>query len=258
MNLNLFFSSPLEQFRVLPLMSFSIGGFDFSLTNEFVILLLVFFFSTVLFSSIVNQDNKTFFIIPNRWQSIVELIYSLLVGLIKDNIKSKQGQLFLPLITFIFLTILSLNLIGLIPYSFTITSHIAITFSLALAIFIGINIIGVRIHGIRLFSLFLPSGTSLTLAFLLVPIELISYIFKPISLSIRLFANMMAGHVLLKVIVGFAYTLMGQTGIMFFFHYLPLLILIPLFGLELGVAIIQSFVFSILICIYLNDSINLH
>ncbi|MEY4050709.1 MAG: synthase subunit 6 [Bacteroidota bacterium] len=108
------------------------------------------------------------------------------------------------------------------------------------------------------FALFLPPGTSIVLAFLLVPIELISYVFKPVSLSIRLFANMMAGHTLLKVIAGFACTLMANSGILFLLHYVPLLILIPLFGLELGVALIQSFVFSILICIYLNDSINLH
>ena len=107
-------------------------------------------------------------------------------------------------------------------------------------------------------SAVIPSGTALGLALLLVPIEVISYIFKPIALATRLFANMMAGHILLKVIVGFAYTLMGASGILFLFHYMPLIILIPLFGLELGVAIIQSFVFAILICIYLNDSINLH
>jgi len=109
-----------------------------------------------------------------------------------------------------------------------------------------------------MFSLFLPSGTSLALSFLLVPIELISYIFKPISLSIRLFANMMAGHTLLKVIAGFAYTMMVLSGILFFVHYVPLLILIPLFLLELGVSLIQAFVFSVLVCIYLNDAINLH
>jgi ATP synthase subunit 6 len=127
------------------------------------------------------------------------------------------------------LFILSLNLIGLIPYSFTLTSHLIVTLSLSLAVFIGINIVCIRIHGINFFSLFLPSGTSIVLALLLVPIELISYVFKPISLSIRLFANMMAGHTLLKVIAGFAYTLMSNTGMLFVLHYVPLLILIPLF-----------------------------
>jgi F-type H+-transporting ATPase subunit a len=120
----------------------------------------------------------------------------------------------------IFFLLLSINLIGLIPYSFTLTSHLIVTLTLSLSIFIGINIICVRLHGINFFSLFLPAGTSVVLAFLLVPIELISYIFKPISLSIRLFANMMAGHTLLKVIAGFAFTLMGNVGILFLLSYI--------------------------------------
>jgi ATP synthase subunit 6 len=175
-----------------------------------------------------------------------------------DNIKSSKSAKFFPLIFFLFLFILSLNTIGLIPYSFTLTSHLIITLVLSVSVFIGINIICLKIHGINFFSLFLPSGTSVALSFLLIPIEFISYIFKPISLSIRLFANMMAGHTLLKVIVGFSYILLGSTGILFLLQFIPLLILIPLFGLELGVALIQSFVFSTLICIYLNDCINLH
>ena len=258
MNLNFFLTSPLEQFRVLPLISLNFGGLDVSFTNETLILVLVFFISIVFFSSVVKQEDKSFFIIPNRWQSIIEIIYSLVLGLVADNINSKKGQLFFPLVLFLFMLVLSLNLIGLVPYSFTITSHIVVTFFLSMSIFIGLNIICVRTHGMQFFSLFLPSGTALGLAFLLVPIEVVSYIFKPIALATRLFANMMAGHILLKVIAGFAYTLMGNTGILFLLHYVPLLILIPLFGLELGVAIIQSFVFAILVCIYLNDSINLH
>jgi len=258
MNYNFFLTSPLEQFQVLPIIGFYFNGFDVSITNETIILGLILFFSLVYFNSILKQENSSFYIVPNRWQAIIEIIYSLILSLVIDNIRDKKGQYFFPLVFFIFLFILSLNLIGLIPYSFTLTSHLIVTLSLSLAVFIGINIVCIRIHGINFFSLFLPSGTSIILALLLVPIELISYIFKPISLSIRLFANMMAGHTLLKVIAGFAYTLMSNTGILFMLHYVPLLILIPLFGLELGVALIQSFVFSILICIYLNDSINLH
>ena len=258
MNYNFFLTSPLEQFQVLPIIGFYFNGFDISITNETIILGLILFFSVVYFNSILKQDTSSFYIVPSRWQSIIEIIYSLILSLVIDNIRDKKGQYFFPLVFFIFLFILSLNLIGLIPYSFTLTSHLIVTLSLSLAVFIGINIVCIRIHGINFFSLFLPSGTSIVLALLLVPIELISYVFKPISLSIRLFANMMAGHTLLKVIAGFAYTLMSNTGILFMLHYVPLLILIPLFGLELGVALIQSFVFSILICIYLNDSINLH
>jgi len=258
MNYNFFLTSPLEQFQVLPIIGFYFSGFDISITNETIILALILFFSLVYFNSILKQETSSFYIVPNRWQAIIEIIYSLILSLVIDNIRDKKGQYFFPLVFFLFLFILSLNLIGLIPYSFTLTSHLIVTLSLSLAVFIGINIVCIRIHGINFFSLFLPSGTSIVLALLLVPIELISYVFKPISLSIRLFANMMAGHTLLKVIAGFAYTLMSNTGILFMLHYVPLLILIPLFGLELGVALIQSFVFSILICIYLNDSINLH
>jgi len=206
----------------------------------------------------VSPKDGSFFLVPTRWQAVLELIYRMILSLVIDNIKDTRGQLFFPLVFAVFLIILSLNLIGLIPYSFTVTSHLIVTFSLALAIFVGINIVCIRIHGVHFFSLFLPPGTSLALALLLVPIELISYIFKPISLSVRVFANMMAGHTLLKVIAGFASTMMGGSGVLFIMHYIPLIILLPIFGLELAVALIQSFVFSILVCIYLNDAINLH
>lgn len=186
------------------------------------------------------------------------MIYAMVLSIVNENIKSKKASLFFALVFSIFFMLLSLNVIGLIPFSFTLTSHLIVTLGISLSIFIGINIICVRIHGVNFFSLFLPSGTSVALAFLLVPIEIISYVFKPISLAIRLFANMMAGHTLLKVIAGFGFTLMSKTGVLFLMHYIPLLILIPLFGLELGVALIQSFVFSVLICIYLNDAVSLH
>jgi len=252
------FTSPLEQFQVLPILSVYFGFIDISLTNEVIILLLIAFFTLVLFFSLVKINDSTYFIVPNRWQSIIEIMHKMILSLVTENIKNKKSQYFFPLVFSVFFLLVSLNLIGLIPYSFTLTSHLIVTLTLSVSIFIGINIICVRLHGLQFFSLFLPAGTSIGLAFLLVPIELISYIFKPISLSIRLFANMMAGHTLLKVIAGFAFTLMSNVGILFLLHYVPLLILIPLFGLELGVALIQSFVFSILICIYLNDAINLH
>lgn len=258
MSFEVFFSSPLEQFQVLPLIPFFFGVFDFSITNETLILVVLLFLSMVLFLGLLNGKDNSFYVIPTRWQAVIEIIYKLILSLVVDNIRDKRGQYFFPLVFFVFMFVMSMNFIGLVPYSFTLTSHLIVTLALSLAIFIGINIICVQIHGLHMFSLFLPSGTSIVLVLFLVPIELISYVFKPISLSIRLFANMMAGHTLLKVIAGFAYTLMGNTGILFFLHYIPLLILIPLFGLELGVALIQSFVFSLLICIYLNDSICLH
>lgn len=253
-----FITSPLEQFQIIPIIPIQFGIIDISLTNQTAIIFLLLLLTSSLSFFVLGGKDKTFYLIPNRYQSIIEIIHKLILSLVVDNIKDKRGEQFFPLVFSIFFLILSINLIGLIPYSFTLTSHLIVTFSISLSVFIGINIICVRKHGIKFFALFLPPGTSIGLAFLLVPIEFISYIFKPVSLSIRLFANMMAGHTLLKVIAGFAFTLMGNVGILFFIHYIPLLILIPLFGLELAVALIQSFVFSILICIYLNDSINLH
>jgi len=178
--------------------------------------------------------------------------------MVQENIGGKRSQEFFPLIFTLFFFVLCMNLIGLVPYSFTVTSHFIVTLILSLIIFLGMNIICIRIHGLKFFSLFLPSGTSFALSFLLVPVEIISYIFKPLSLAIRLFCNMMAGHTLLKVFAGFAWSLMSFSGILFFLQYIPILILIPLFGLELGVAFIQAFVFSLLTCIYLNDALNLH
>jgi len=258
MLLNSFFASPLEQFEILPLLPLYFGGLDFSITNETVIVLIVFVLFEILFLSLMKETDSTLFIIPNRWQVLLEGIYKMTLTLTVDNVGEKKGQAFFPLIFSIFCFIVSLNVIGLVPYSFTLTSHLIVTFALSFFVFLGLNIICVREHGLAFFSLFLPSGTSVALALLLVPIEMISFIFRPISLSIRLFANMMAGHTLLKVIAGFAWTLMGCTGVLFVVHYIPLLILIPVFGLELGVAVIQAFVFSTLTCLYLNDAVNLH
>lgn len=258
LNFKNFIYSPLEQFEVLPLIPLYFKGVDFSVTNETVILLLIFLFIRVLFFSCFNPKDSTLNLIPTKFQTLFEFVYKIIISLIVDNLGKENGQSFFPILFSIFFFIVCLNLIGLIPYSFTLTSHLIVTFSIALFIFIALNIICIKTHGLSFFSLFLPSGTSFFLALLLVPIELISYVFKPVSLSIRLFANMMAGHTLLKVIAGFAWTLSACSGILFLIHYVPLLILIPLFGLELGVALIQSFVFVILICIYLNDAINLH
>lgn len=168
------------------------------------------------------------------------------------------AQKFFPLIFSVFLFLLSINLIGIIPYSFTITSHIIATFSFSLFIMLGIAIITIKRHKFNSACLFMPNGTVVLLGLLLIPIEIISYVFKPVSLAIRLFANMMAGHTLLKVIASFAYTLMKSSGLLFLLHFVPLLLLLPLFILEFAVAVIQAYVFCILLCIYLNEAYSLH
>lgn len=251
------FNSPLEQFQILPIFPIVFGIFDLSITNVTVILALVIFLTISLVSALLLK-NKSLHLIPNRWQSFLELIYKTILNLVTDNIKHKNAEKFFPLVFAVFSFVLSLNIIGLVPYSFTITSHLIVTLTLALALFIGINIICIREHRIKFFNNFLPGGTQISFAFLLVPIESVSYTFKPVSLSIRLFANMMAGHTLLKVIAGFGSILMKQQGILFLMHFFPMLVLIPLYGLELGVALIQAFVFTILISIYINDALNLH
>ena len=150
------------------------------------------------------------------------------------------------------------NLIGMIPYSFTITSQLAITFAFGMVTFLGVNIIAVRQHGLHFLSFFLPKDAPMALWLLLVPIEIISYVFRVISLSVRLFVNMMAGHALLKILAGFAWTMIGIGGIMYVAAGFPLIVLIVLTGMELGIALLQAYVWTVLVCIYLNDAINLH
>lgn len=249
--------TPLEQFQVLSFFSFNLFYLDLSFTNIILITFFVFIF-LFAFVCLFSSYDGTFYIVPNNWQIILETLYEVIAQLLFDNISTK-GEIYFPFIITIFLFIMFSNLIGLVPYSFTITSHIIITFTLSLTIFIGVNIISISIYRLKMLSLFIPANTSIGLAFLLVPIEFISYIFKPISLGVRLFANLMAGHTLLKVIVGFSWTMVLLNNIVLsILHVFPLLVLILLFGLELGVALIQAYVFTILSCIYLNESINLH
>jgi len=253
--------TPLEQFQIILLFSIKLFCFDFSITNLALVnflVLAIFAAMVFFFSSNVNYLNETsFFFIPNTWQVFIEALYETSAQLLFDNINA-EGEKYFPFISVIFTFVLFSNLIGLVPYSFTTTSHLIVTFTLSLSIFIGLNIICIQKHKFHMLSLFLPANTSFGLALLLVPIELLSYIFKPISLGVRLFANLMAGHTLLKVIVGFSWSMLLLEDFLAVFHILPLLILVVLMGLELGVALIQAYVFTILTCIYLNDVVNLH
>jgi ATP synthase subunit 6 len=146
----------------------------------------------------------------------------------------------------------------MIPYSFTVTSHIAVTLALATMAFVGINVIGIKTHGFHMLSLFLPSGAPIALAPLLIAIEVVSYSFRVISLALRLFANMMSGHCLLKILAGFAWTMFSAGGILSVIHIMPLLVIFAIIGLELSIAFLQAYVFTVLLCIYLNDAISLH
>ena len=253
-------STPLEQFQIISIFSFKLFFIDFSLTNMlFINLIIIIIFSLIISfstSEINSSGNTSFFLIPNTWQNFIEILYELASQLVFDNL-NKEGEKYFPFIAVLFTFIMFNNLIGLVPYSFTITSHLIVTFSLSFPIFIGCVLICAKKYKIHMLSIFLPANTPFGLGLLLVPIELISYIFKPISLGVRLFANLMAGHTLLKVIVGFAWSMLLLEDLMSVLHIIPLLILVILMGLELGVAMIQAYVFTVLTCIYLNDSINL-
>jgi ATP synthase subunit 6 len=249
--------SPLDQFKIAPLFSLQIAGIDLSVTNFLLVSLLTLFILQSFVFLIKEPSTNSFFVIPSGWQNLIEKLYALVTQLLSDIITTGSEKYF-PFMSVLFMFILSNNLIGLVPYSFTTTSHITLTFFLSFSIFIALNIIGFQRHGVELFSLFLPANTGFFLALLLVPIELISYLAKPISLGVRLFINLMAGHSLLKVIVGFSWNMLLVENLKAIIFIVPLLILVLLMGLELGVAVIQAYVFITLTSIYLNDSEALH
>ena len=197
-------------------------------------------------------------LVPNAWQSIVEFMYEFIYfNVLSENVK-KNGNLYFPMLFTIFSFLFFCNLMGMIPYSFTVTSHIVVTLGLATMAFFAINVVMVKTHGFHALSFFLPSGAPLALAPLLVMIELVSYSFRVVSLALRLFANMMSGHCLLKILAGFAWTMLSAGGVLTVLHLLPLVVIFAIVGLELAIAFLQAYVFTVLLCIYLNDAISLH
>jgi F-type H+-transporting ATPase subunit a len=248
--------APLEQFQMLVILPFNLLSLDFSTTNFLLIniLVLITIISILHFNSLFNNYLKkvSFYFISNSWQKIFEFVFEIPAQLISNTI-TKNNEKFFPIISIVFNFILFNNLVGLIPYSFTATSHLFATFTLSFSIFIGINAITIQKYGLKTFSLFCPSNTSFFLALVLVPIEFVSYIAKPISLGVRLFINLMAGHTLLKVIVGFSWSMLLLENFISFGLIIPMVTLVVLFGLEFGVALIQTYVFVILTCIYIQD-----
>ncbi len=250
----MFIFSPLEQFSINKFIPIFIGNFDFSITNSSI---LVFISCGVafLFYNFACANAK---LIPSAWQSTAEFIYEFIYfNVLSENVK-KNGNLYFPMIFTIFSFLFFCNLMGMIPFSFTVTSHIVVTLGLATMAFVGINIIGIKTHGFHALSFFLPSGAPIALAPLLVAIEVVSYSFRVVSLALRLFANMMSGHCLLKILAGFAWTMLSAGGILTILHLLPLIVIFAIVGLELSIAFLQAYVFTVLLCLYLNDAISLH
>ena len=239
--------SPLDQFEINPLVNFEVGGVDLAFTNSSVSMVITVIFITLFLTLTVNPRS----IIPSRMQLISELCYNFIAQLLNDTV-GDQGKRYFPFVFSIFMFVLIGNMVGMIPYQFTFTSHIIVTFALAAVVFIGVTILGFVNHGIRFFTFFYIPGVPFYMHPLLIPIEVISYLSRPISLSVRLFANMLAGHTLLKVFAGFVVSMPFFTGV------LPLTFIVALTGLEILIAFLQAYVFAILTCLYINDAYHLH
>jgi F-type H+-transporting ATPase subunit a len=243
-------ASPLEQFTIKPIIPLPVGKLDLSFTNSSLMMTIaVALIVALLVWSVRRRD-----LVPGRLQSVAELSYEFIAGMVRENV-GDEGRKYFPFIFSVFMFVLFGNLLGLIPGAFTFTSHIAVTFALALVIFIGVTVIGLARHGTHFFSLFFPHGAPLAAAPILIPIEAISYLSRPISLSVRLFANMTVGHIILKIFAGFVVSL-GAYYILP--GVIPFSLLIGLTALEFFVAFLQAYIFTILSCIYLNDAIHLH
>lgn len=241
--------NPMHQFEIQRYIPWEIGGVDVSFTNSALFMVI----AVALISAFMILAVRRNAIIPGRAQSVAELLYEFVANMVRDA-TGPHGQKYFPFIFTLFIFILVVNMLGMMPlghYAFTSTSHIIVTFALAALIFVGITLIGFFKHGLGFFKLFVPSGLPWYILPIIVPIEIISYLTRPLSLSVRLFANMMVGHTLLKVLGGFV-AMLGVAGIG------PLLLMIPFTALEVLVAFLQAFVFAVLTSIYLNDVLHVH
>ena len=237
---------PMHQFEINRYLKLDLFGLDASFTNSSAFMVA----AVVAILGFLTLAMGSRSLVPTRMQSVAELSYEFIANLLRENV-GKEGIKYMPFVFTLFMFILACNMLGMLPYSFTVTSHIAVTFALAALVFVVVTLIGFARHGLGFFKLFVPDGVPLVLLILIVPIELISYLIRPISLSVRLFANMVAGHTMLKVFAGFVVSL-GAFGVV------PLLATIAFTGLEFVIAFLQAFIFSVLTCIYLNDAVNMH
>nr|QTK22321.1 ATP synthase F0 subunit a [Pneumocystis sp. 'macacae'] len=249
-------SSPLEQFEIYPLIGLDLplfGYIEISFTN-IAIYFAIAVLSIIGFYLFTNNNDK---IISNGWNLGLESIYMTVLNTVENQIGQK-GFRYFPMIYSLFVFVLICNFIGMIPYSFAVTSHLVFTVALSMTILIGVSILGLQLHGFKFFSFFVPSGVPIVLIPFLTAIELILYMSRGLSLGIRLGANVMAGHMLMKIIGGFIYKIMCAGFILFVLGLVPLALLIAISGLELAIAFIQAYVFMVLTSSYIKDSIYLH
>ena len=247
MNLN-----PMEQFTVKPLVPLHLGGYDVSFTNQSLLMVIVVA-AAGLFLTLAVKPGR---LVPTRGQSMAELSYEFVANMIHSS-TGEDGLKFFPFVFSLFMFVLLANFFGMVPGSFTVTSQIAVTLALACLVVLTVIVVGFAKHGIGFLKLFVPHAP-LPLLFLLVPIEVISFLTRPISLSVRLFANMLAGHTMLAVFGGFVVALGAAGGVLSVLSIAPMLLIVAIMLLELLVAFLQAYVFAILTCIYLNEALHLH
>jgi len=246
--------SAFDQFeitRIIPLHLF--GNLDISVTNSTVFMLIGT--GTFYWIYLLNVEEGP--LVPGRWQSVIEITYENMLEMVKDNI-GEDGMKFFPFIFTLFTFIAMMNMYGIVPYTFTPTSHFAVTIGMSLSIFVGVSILGLLNFRSDYFSMFMPTGAPMVAAPFLVIIEMISHLIKPVSLGVRLAANITAGHLLFTILSGFAWTMLTAGGIMTIVSIFPILIVLFITILEMAVALIQAYVFSLLTTIYLSESIHLH
>jgi F-type H+-transporting ATPase subunit a len=237
----------MEQFQIKRLIPMELFGYDVSFTNASLFMVIAVLLITAFL--ILSMGRRA--LVPGRMQSMAELSYEYIANMVRENL-GEEGMKYFPWVFTIFMFILTLNLLGMIPHSFTVTSHIIVTFAFAAMVWIVVTLIGFWRHGFGFLRLFVPSGVPWWLLPIIVPIELISYFIRPISHSVRLFANMMAGHTMLKVFAGFVIGL-GLVG-----GWAPFAFVVAFTGLEVVVAFLQALIFTVLTCIYLNDALHMH
>lgn len=246
---------PIHQFEIYPIVPIRIfENVDVSFTNSALYMTV----AVVLITAMITLGMRGRALVPGRMQSLAEMFYEFVAGMVRDN-AGPDARPYFPFVFSLFTFILFGNLLGMVPGAFTFTSHIIVTFGLALTVFVFVTLLGLLKHGLHFFSFFMPHGAPVALAPILIPIEVLSYLSRPVSLSIRLFANMMAGHTMLKVFAGFSVLLgagLGAGG--YLIGILPVAINVALVGFEILVALLQAYVFSVLTCLYIRDALELH
>ena len=245
-------ADPLHQFVVTPIVEMHIAGVDVSFTNASLWMVIAGVVSTVFLTAAMKKPA----LVPGRAQAFAEMLYEFVANMVRENVGS-AGRQYFPLIFTLFVTILMGNVLGLLPYSFTYTSHLIVTAALALMVFLVVVVLGVVNHGTHFFSIFMPPGVPWWLVPLVLPLEIVSFMIRPITLSVRLFANMMAGHLMLKVFAGFSVAMAGMGALGFMGALGPMLFNAVLTGFELMIALIHAYVFSVLSCLYLKDTVEL-